>query len=272
MLGNHCHNGLIHQRITISAHLDPSVMRRRLTNIYTWLVNRMTDQVNTVYHTCKPLPMANTLSPASLFGPTTHDSNLALYKLLTSPRRFHRLPPEIVLQILSYPSRWLLSSIRLEDAVTVANFSDRLILNTAPFNTHKLSHLRKIVFKFSSHDQGWSSFAEDHGTFRNSWSYFEVGLLSGGIKRLREEQAQPPRKSSLKRRWTLQHNRHAGKEFEEYTVEIDAEHDMMREMKVGDVVVLLACAHFPGWTNSVKEAEIQVWSVDRLDEERCGIR
>ena len=87
---------------------------------------------------------------------------------------------------------------------------------------------------------------------------------------MKEEQTDHPRESSLKRRWRLRNNRHAGKEFEEYKVEIDAEHEMMREMRVGDVVVLLACARFLGWTNSIKEAEIEVWSVDCLNVEKIG--
>lgn len=82
---------------------------------------------------------------------------------------------------------------------------------------------------------------------------------------MRKEQTGHPRVSSLKRRWRLQSNRHAGKEFEEYKVEIDAEHDMMREIRVGDMVVLLACARFGGWTNSIRGAEMEVWNLDCLD-------
>ncbi|KAK6537884.1 hypothetical protein TWF694_010782 [Orbilia ellipsospora] len=42
--------------------------------------------------------------------------------------------------------------------------------------------VRKLVFKISSKDQGWSSYGRDHGTYRGAWSWLEVELWRGGEK------------------------------------------------------------------------------------------
>lgn len=38
------------------------------------------------------------------------------------------------------------------------------------------SPCRKIVFKITSNDQGWSGNRADHGTYRSSWTWFDAGI------------------------------------------------------------------------------------------------
>ena len=51
--------------------------------------------------------------------------------------------------------------------------------------------MRKIVFVIISKDQGWSSFPEDHGKFKNTWTWSEV-VLRGPTGKAKK------RKSTLK--------------------------------------------------------------------------
>lgn len=62
----------------------------------------------------------------------------------------------------------------------------------------------------------------------------------------------------------LQCNRHAHREFQTYRIELDRDHQLVQGLVEGDKVVLWACQKFPGWTNSVESAEIEVWALDEL--------
>lgn len=62
----------------------------------------------------------------------------------------------------------------------------------------------------------------------------------------------------------LQANRHAYREYQKYRKEVGREHALMKELMDGDKVVLWACQRFPGWTNHVESAEIEVWALDEL--------
>ena len=68
-------------------------------------------------------------------------------------------------------------------------------------------------------------------------------------------------------RWELQRNRHAGREAEEYTVELDQSHEMFASLEEKDEIAMWARAMYPGWQNFVYDANIDLWFAgpDRLD-------
>lgn len=104
--------------------------------------------------------------------------------------------------------------------------------------------LKKVIITVVSKDQGWSSFPDDHGTYNNSWTWFE---LSAG----------PPPSGSVERwRGEVVRNLHAHGEFKEHTIEI-LDKGLYEKAESGDVLAVWACAEFPGWRNTVKKVTIR---------------
>lgn len=174
------------------------------------------------------------------------------------------LPTEINLQILGHPSRWVLNTTASLDSphVSPGSGTERVILGTSPLSC-PASHDRKVEFIFRSRDQGWSSYPEDHGSYRDSWTWFEAGLR----RYVRSEPSNPGvaigRTTNTKISLTIS-NRHASEQFENYRIEIDREHQLMKDLRDGDEVVLWACDRFSGWRNHVEEATIKIWTLDEL--------
>lgn len=196
---------------------------------------------------------------------TTQDSNRILFTILSmnTPNK-PALPTELILQILSHPSRWLLTtSVYLSTPARVSSSeSERAIVHTPPISKHQLPLIRRIVFTYSSKDQGWSSYSSDHGTYRNSWTWFEAGLR----KHAEEEEEKVSLTDQMQHRHRLHCNRHAGWETEDYQFVVEGDHPILENMQAGDEVVLWARAKFGGWENFVQGAAIQIWTIDDLSD------
>ena len=209
---------------------------------------------------------------------STHLSNLVLYSVLSKPGT-HRsaLPSEIILQIMDDPSRWV-QAFRaiLPSPVSVGNFrGSRVVLHTPPFTAESIRRLRKVVFTLSAKDQGWSSYREHHGSYENSWTWFDLAIgtskkaeIQPGDAEINAEQTDRlvpiEELYEIKQRLLLQTNRHAGRSPDDYEIEFDTGEEPLKDLKVGDVILLLACARFSGWVNNVLEAGIEVWEVDSV--------
>ena len=102
--------------------------------------------------------------------------------------------------------------------------------------------LKKVVITVVSKDQGWSSYQVDHGTYRNSWTWFELSV--------------GPSKDSEKWRGEVVRNLHAHDEFKEHTVEIK-DGELYEKAKSGDVLTVWALAKHSGWKNTVKKVTIR---------------
>ena len=102
--------------------------------------------------------------------------------------------------------------------------------------------LKKVVITAISKDQGWSSYQADHGTYRNSWTWFELSV--------------GPSKDSEKWCGEVVRNLHAHEEFKEHTVEIE-DGELYEKTKSGDVLTVWALARYPGWRNTVKKITIR---------------
>ncbi len=134
-------------------------------------------------------------------------------------------------------------------------------MHTLPVSPHQLPLIRRIVFSYRSKDQGWSDHYADHGSYRNSWTWFEAGL-----RKCTGENWLGSAADSGERRHHLQCNRHASRGAEDYRFVFEGDHPLLKDMQVGDEVVLWALARFPGWENFVEEAAIQIWTMDDLDD------
>ena len=101
--------------------------------------------------------------------------------------------------------------------------------------------LKKVVITVTSKDQGWSSYKDDHGTYQNSWTWFELSVGSGSGERWRGE---------------VVRNLHAHGEFKKHTIEITSG-ELYDKAESGDVLTVWALAEFAGWKNTVKKAKIR---------------
>ncbi|KAL8656524.1 MAG: hypothetical protein Q9226_002638 [Calogaya cf. arnoldii] len=138
------------------------------------------------------------------------------------------------------------------------------IISLRPFTTQQIKTLQRIVFRFQSKDQGWSSFHEHHGSYNGSWTWFEAVVRSGDNDGSDDHSAE----DKVKKRVELQRNRHAGMRLENYEIVFEHGDPRIIELKslleAGDVLELRACARFPGWTNYVEQASIEMWCLDDL--------
>ncbi|KAL8780401.1 MAG: hypothetical protein Q9213_006486 [Squamulea squamosa] len=200
---------------------------------------------------------------------TTHASNLATFFCLSRPSPSRpALPPELILQILAHPSRWLLSdSVSMRTPKTVSA-NDIPIVTLPPFTFAKVNLLRRITFRFRSKDQGWSWDTENHGTYAGSWTWFEAVVPGGEIDMSNSDDSDDEGTGQVKKRFELQRNRHAGSQYEDYEIVFEDGDARMTELKnaltEGDILELRACARFGAWVNHVEEAKVEVWCPDDL--------
>ena len=104
--------------------------------------------------------------------------------------------------------------------------------------------LRKIVITVVSKDQGWSDHLDDYGTYRNSWTWFELSVGSAS------------KDPGEKWRGLVVRNLHAHSDFKEHTIEI-TDGKLYEKAKSGDVLTVWALARFSGWKNTVKKVTIR---------------
>lgn len=199
---------------------------------------------------------------------TTHASNLATFFCLSRPSPSGRaLPPELILQILAHPTRWLLTHSGSAGPIRVVN-KDLPIVTLRPFTTEEIQTLQRIVFRFRSKDQGFSWDTPNHGTYGGSWTWFEAVVRSGDNHDSDGPASHSAGEDKVKKRFELQRNRHAGTRMENYEIVFDDGDSRMVELKSflkeGDVLEFRACARFPAWVNNVDEAKVEVWCMDDL--------
>ncbi|KAK6520724.1 hypothetical protein TWF506_000971 [Arthrobotrys conoides] len=157
--------------------------------------------------------------------------------------------------------------------------------------------VRKLVFRFKSYDQGWSSFGSFYGSFKGCWSWLDVEVWRkrevGEDKQDGDDEKGMYKVSES----LLQRNRHAESDETEYEIvwrwdedklgENDAEKwedgvvdengeikeagawerggrherngEFVRELKGGDEIRVFIKALFPGWRCTVERCEVECW-------------
>ena len=197
-----------------------------------------------------------------------------------------KLPPELIPEILDYAEYWLRSvsetdlGVEVGDSVTFRDWTaGDVYLSSRPIGVCDamnelrwvgLHPVRKVVFTVTSRDQGWSSYPDDHGTERNSFSWFEVTVRAGigeswvtgeeledGDSR-GEEVERSPGKAAIT-------NVHAGREWRTKAVtwsvygDNDDERKWVNDLSRGQLIDLRIWAKYPGWQNRAKYGRIEVY-------------
>lgn len=207
----------------------------------------------------------------------THAENReirAAFSRLNNP-----LPCEIVTKILDDAEKWHCTFVDSREPTTspliihsTPATGYRSIVRSPPLSARDASVLRKVTFRMTSKDQGWSGYAQDQGTHRGSWTWFDaiVHPHQDAVEEQpepqshHEHQQRPQYESQYPRRYYLQDNVHAGKSMESYCVNWKREegHELFKVLLEGDTINLMACAKYPGWHNDIEAASMECWSAD----------
>lgn len=172
------------------------------------------------------------------------------YEVLNILRQ--RLPSELVLEVLGYAQYWVPSHVSISKEVVYREDDCRdrpLYLISDPIQGER-ARVGEIRVEISSHDQGWSSYPEDRGTLRNSWTWFDLG-----IERSPDREKIPDcRKIATNLHATSKTNRHR------IVFRTDEDLPGMSLLRSGDCISIIPRALFPGWSNHVESASIEIYT------------
>ncbi|MCJ1229228.1 hypothetical protein MMC12_005893 [Toensbergia leucococca] len=226
-----------------------------------------------------------------LFYTPSREDNLEIYSILSSPSLVKPLPPELAIKIVDYAEKWssvFATSLDTQDFqvpdVTDEGRGDKIVLSSPELTPKKISSIRKIVFKFTSKDQGRSWYSGNYGYV---WTWFDAVLLNdsppifskdesfGATVQVDVKKAEDSNEykhlplgdryhnGRAPRKYRVAHNKHTGCRWENYTIELYKGHDIYDDMVEGDRLVLMACARSPAWAN-VRSASLEIWAADDL--------
>ncbi|KAJ5372961.1 hypothetical protein N7517_004967 [Penicillium concentricum] len=169
-----------------------------------------------------------------------------------------KLPSELVLEILEFAEYWVISAVYREDSMdyTENDCRDRTpYLTSEPIQGERFP-VQEIRINIWSHDQGWSSYREDHGSFRNSWTWFDLDI------------ERPSGRDDISKNEDLRlaTNVHAKREAtcHRITYQRDQELRWMQNLQAGDRISIIPRARFPGWRNTVQKASIEIYTTPVL--------
>jgi len=122
---------------------------------------------------------------------------------------------------------------------------------------------RKVEITCESHDQGWSSYPNDKGTYRNSWTWGEVSVLipkqDTYLHDPTVEIGDQVIEKEPKIRYRVYTNRHADSNWQIHNFVFNSDHPLVRDLQPGYMVGLWIRSQFPGWINYVKRAELKLY-------------
>ncbi|KAF7507595.1 hypothetical protein GJ744_010265 [Endocarpon pusillum] len=117
--------------------------------------------------------------------------------------------------------------------------------------------IRKIEIHITSHDQGWSSYSQHHGTYNGSWTWFEAEVRPAGS----EDEDEHCVKKELCRNVHADAKDKTHTSTWRYDAEDEGERDLVRSLGPGSSISVVPWAMFPGWQNYVTCASVDVYAV-----------
>lgn len=184
----------------------------------------------------------------SYFPKDLGDINAAL-RILTK-----WVPSELGLRILHEAKYWIRYRVAIRKHCATSEHSRgrpvSAYITSGPIAARNL-RVREIKIDIWSHDQGWSDYPEDQGTYRGSWTWFELGIL--------RPQGREEISTNIGRLVT---NIHASSATMHHQVVFQRDDDQswVRHLRAGDQIFVTPRARFPGWTNYTRGAAIEVYT------------
>ncbi|KAF0545740.1 hypothetical protein F8M41_002027 [Gigaspora margarita] len=114
---------------------------------------------------------------------------------------------------------------------------------------------KKIEITCESHDQGWSSYPQDQGTYNNSWTWGEISIIPKQNNDLQGHLIE----NESKTRYKVYTNKHAVEDWQTHKFVFLSEHPLVQSLQPGDIVGLYIRSLHPGWCNYNKRAEIKFY-------------
>ncbi|KAI9704650.1 MAG: hypothetical protein M1820_005398 [Bogoriella megaspora] len=206
-------------------------------------------------------PSSSTSEPYSPEAPAD------VLRIANDLHRDTKLPKELIRMILEHAEVWIQSTVQRGEQILVNDYhGDVVYLQSQPI----LGKVRRIVFTITSHDQGWSSYPHDFGTYNGSWTWFSAWRLPAGgavakiqgPEILRNVHARAE-STQHKVRWPKPREQemegyhwHPGEGPDSETVQ----RDWLNNLKDGDRVLIVAKAKYPGWTNYAVRAHMTIFT------------
>lgn len=171
------------------------------------------------------------------------------------------LVPDLIPPILDYAEYWPKTTSSREDEQCYEQFnSAKPHLKILVPSTTAPRAVRQVEFTITSHDQGWSSYPQWHGTYQGSWTWFEAELP-------RPPQYDNDREGEgIHTRRELCRNVHADKRPKthvvkwRYDAEDEEERFLVRALKAKDLISVIPFAMFPGWQNHVLSVRVDIYT------------
>lgn len=91
--------------------------------------------------------------------------------------------------------------------------------------------ISRVVIQTESHDQGWSSYPQDQGTFNNSWTWLNLALVRNPTGSVPTET--PPD-------WRIYTNLHASRTWQTKEVVLDMSNEIIGALRPGDSLAIWA--------------------------------
>ena len=176
---------------------------------------------------------------------------------------FHnRTPKSTLSRIVDLAGCWVARSVsRTENIVTTEETAGPYYLRSQPIRGRALGPVQKVIFTIQSHDQGWSDYPADHGTYNNSHTSFEMHIFRQGNP------------EALPEKPYIVTNVHASSQFHTHIViwmqemsdlNVDERSRntgrLVRSLAPGDEIAIVPKAAYRGWENHVKSAQIDIYT------------
>lgn len=194
---------------------------------------RTTDVKYAIVDKITPDPEAQ--QPEIEYTPYSTNEVIQIYQFLST-----LFPGEIASQIIESAGIWSCTYSEFARRSGSYEFSSDtvLLLSSNRIDGALEQPLRRIIVETTSRDQGWSSYPADHGTHRNSWTWFYLTLE-------RKDTSTGEYTEILRR--DLWPNVHASKKWIKHAISLGEEEEIVRMARRGDRIFLWGAARFPGW-------------------------
>ncbi|KAF1836049.1 hypothetical protein BDW02DRAFT_578223 [Decorospora gaudefroyi] len=190
--------------------------------------------------------------------PRTKEDQDRVYAMLHGEAGRSRLPADVVRNIIDRAEYWPKStSERCEILEYDAKEAERQVpyLLSDPIHGARHFHVRKIILVTRSHDQGWSNYKHQHGTYEGSMTFFDfvVQRPDGSIRDIGKEGR------------AIIHNVHGSRETREHfivlkTLPAEEQTSWLELIEPGDRFGLVPQAVYQDWINFVESVRIEVFS------------
>ena len=184
-----------------------------------------------------------------------------------------RLPATLISYIFDLANYWIKSRVQ---RATLADYAEHdgssVYLRSQSIVGTKTRPLRKLVFEIVSHDQGWSDTRHTHGTYNDSYTWFEAVRESGSEAILGPEIFCNVQARNTWRKHVASWHFREGHHHEIQGSGIDvvlhgnlryADEEIttwFKQLKAGDRLCIVPRAQFVGWRNYVQSAKLEVYT------------